>query len=209
MNHILTTLLSYVQIYKYLGIFVITFLGAIALPLPSGSVVTAAAAFSVQGYMSFWGVLLTGIAGNMAGDSSGYWLVRLYGMPVIKKIGLHRFFHKDRLDYARKLLDQHPILTIYFSRFFTAIAPAVNIVAGFTGLKYKKFLLFEALGEITEVSFFAIIGYFLGANWDYFNQLTGKLWIFTVAGALLSFMLWRTIIKKHLNNADGKTTDKN
>jgi membrane protein DedA with SNARE-associated domain len=193
---ILSTLLSYVLLYKYLGIFVITFLGAIALPLPSGSVVMAAAAFAVQGYMNFYLVVLVGIAGNMAGDSSGYWLVRLFGLPIVQKIGLGRFFKQERLDYARTKLEEHPILSIYFSRFFTAIAPAVNVVAGFTEMPYKRFLLFEALGECTEVTFFALIGFLFGDNWTYFSQLSSKFWILIVAGMLLSVMLWRMILKK-------------
>lgn len=196
MSHFLPGLLSFVQIYKYWAIFIITFLGAFALPLPSGSIITAAAAFAVQGYMNFWLVLITGIAGNMVGDSLGYWLVRLYGVSIVHKIGLGKFFKKERVDYARHELDKHPILAIYFSRFFTAIAPAVNIVAGFTALPYKKFLLFESLGEITEVSFFAIAGYFLGSNWQYFGQITSKLWILTVGGMVLSVMLWRMFLKK-------------
>ena len=193
---ILSTLLPYVLLYKYLGIFVITFLGAIALPLPSGSVVMAAAAFAVQGYMNFYLVVFVGILGNMAGDNAGYWLVRLFGLKIMKKIGLARFFPEERLHYARTKLEQHPILSIYFSRFFTAIAPAVNVVAGFTELAYSKFLLFEALGEITEVSLFGIVGYIFGNNWTYFSQLSDKFWILIVAGMGLSVLLWKMILKK-------------
>ena len=49
MSHVLSTLLSYVLIYKYIGIFIITYLGAIALPLPSGSVLMAASDLLCKG----------------------------------------------------------------------------------------------------------------------------------------------------------------
>lgn len=192
----LATLLSYVLLYKYPAIFVITFLGAIALPLPSGSVVMAAAAFATQGYMNIFLVLMVGVAGNMAGDSSGYWLVRRYGIKVLHKIHLGRFFHQDRLTAARKQLERHPILAIFFSRFFTAIAPAINVVSGLTKLSYKKYLLFEGLGEFTEVSFFVILGYIFGNNWQYINQFSGQLWILIVAGMLVSLMFWSILLKK-------------
>lgn len=192
----LATLLSYVLLYKYLAIFVITFFGAFALPLPSGSVLMAASAFAIQGYMSFPLVLLTGIAGNMAGDNSGYWLVRRYGIPVLTKLHLKRFFSQNRLDGARDQIDRHPILTIYFSRFMTGIAPAVNVVAGITDLPYKRYLLFECLGEITECSFFCFIGYIFGSNWEYVSELGGKSWIIVVAGMLTTFMVGSMIFKK-------------
>jgi len=193
---VLATLLSYVLLYKYPAIFVITFFGAFALPLPSGSVLMAASAFSVQGYMSFPLVLLTGIAGNMAGDSSGYWLVRRYGVTVLEKIHLKRFFSQVRLDGARNQIDKHPILTIYFSRFMTGIAPAVNVVCGITGLPYKRFLLFECLGEITECAMFCFIGFVFGSNWEYVSQLSGGFWIIILAGILTTFMVGRMIFKK-------------
>ena len=193
----LATLLSYVLLYKYPAIFVITFFGAFALPLPSGSVLMAASAFSVQGYMNFPLVLFTGILGNMAGDSSGYWLVRQYGIRVLDKIHLRKFFSQDRLDGAGQQIDRHPILTIYFSRFMTGIAPAVNVVCGITSLPYKRFLLFEALGEITECSVFCFIGYLFGANWEYVSQLLGgKFWIILLAGVLTTFMVGRVVFKR-------------
>jgi membrane-associated protein len=196
MSNILSTLLSYVLIYKYFGIFLITFLGAFALPIPSGSVLMAASAFAVQGYMHFSLVLITGIVGNMSGDSGIYWLVRLYGLKVLDKIGLGRFFKHERLIGVRQQIEKHPIITIYFSRFMTAIAPAVNVVSGITELPYKKFLLFEALGEITECSFFCFIGYIFGNNWQYVNQLSGKFWILILAGFATSYMIARVVFKK-------------
>jgi len=193
---VLATLLSYVLLYKYPAIFVITFFGAFALPLPSGSVLMAASAFAVQGYMSFPLVLLTGIAGNMAGDSSGYWLVRRYGLKVLDKMRLGGFFSKNRLDGARNQIDKHPILTIYFSRFMTGIAPAVNVVSGITRLPYKRYLLFECLGEITECSCFCAIGYIFGSNWEYVSQLSGGFWVIILAGMLTTFVIGGMIFKK-------------
>lgn len=192
----LATLLSYVLLYKYTAIFVMTFLGGIALPIPSGSAVMAAAAFALQGYFNFWGVLLAGFFGYVAGDSAGYWLVRLYGLPVLNKLHLGNFFKPEKLEAARNKIEKHPILTIYWSRFFTAIAPAVNVVCGITHLPYGKFLTFEVLGEVTEIGYYGLIGYFFGNNWEYFSQLLNKFWILAVFGAALSFVLWRLFLKK-------------
>ncbi|HYV33776.1 MAG TPA: DedA family protein [Candidatus Limnocylindria bacterium] len=196
MSGILSSLLSYVLVYKYPAIFIITFLGAFALPLPSGSVLMAASAFAVQGYMNWFLVLAVGIGGNMAGDNSGYWLVRKFGLKVIHKMGLGKFFKQDRLEYARKEIERHPIITIYSSRFLTAIAPAVNVVCGFTNFPYRKYLFFEALGEVTECLVFCTIGYIFGSNWEYFNKLTDQFWIVIVAGMLFSYMVWRLILRR-------------
>lgn len=196
MGNLLTSLLAFVLVYKYFAIFVITFLGAFALPLPSGSVLMAAAAFSLAGYMNFWAVFFVGLAGNIAGDNSGYWLVRKYGIKILHALRLGRFFKQDSLNAAKRQIEKHPIISIFFSRFMTAIAPAVNVVCGITELRYFKFLFFEVLGEITEVSIFCGIGYFFGTNWEYVDQLSGSFWIVIVAGMLASIMFWKIILKK-------------
>jgi len=196
MSFILSSLLSYVLIYKYLAIFVITFLGAFALPLPSGSMLMAAAAFSTQGYLNFYLVFLFGLLGNLAGDNAGYWLVRKYGIKVLQKLHLHKFFKQDKLDSARNQLHNHPMLTIFSSRFLTAIAPAVNVVAGISGLPYKRYLFFEALGELAEVTFFCVWGYIFGSNWEYVSQLSGWLLVLVIASMVMSVMLWKMLLKK-------------
>lgn len=198
MNPILPFLLSYVVVYKYIAIFIITFLGAFALPLPSGSMLTAASAFAVRGDggLEVGWIFVVGLAGNLAGDSAGYWLVRLYGLEVLEKMRLGRFFKPERLDAARQQLDEHPMLSIYSSRFLTAVAPAINVVSGITKLPFRRYLLFESLGEFSEVLFFCILGYIFGSNWEYVSKLSGWLLVIVLTSMVLSVMIWRKLLKK-------------
>lgn len=196
MQGLLASLLSFVLLYKFTAIFIITFLGAFALSLPSGSVVMAAAAFASQGYFDPWAVFATALAGNLAGDSSGYWLVRRYGIKILQSIHLKKFFPPERLSAARGQIEAHPILAIFLSRFMTAVAPAVNVVCGLTKLPYKKFLTFEVLGEITEVGCFCLLGYMFGSNWEYLSHFADRFWIMVLAGLLASYALWHVLLRK-------------
>ncbi len=203
MFNLTSTLLSYVLIYKYLAIYVITFLGAIALPLPSGTTLIASAAFSLQGYFSLPWIIIVGILGNMTGDSAGYWLARRYGVEVLRKIGLRKLVDSKRYAVINQEISNHPIFIIYFSRFFTGIAPTVNVVCGITKLSYWRYLFFEAMGEITEVSLWSVLGFIFGANWQSVVKLTGPAWLFLVGGAILTYLLWRFIIKKYMKRISG------
>ena len=190
------SLLSFVLIYKYLAIFVITYLGALAFPLPSGTVVMASTAFATQGYLSVPLVFLTALAGNVAGDNSGYWLTRRYGVRFLHFIGLRKVVTSKNYGRLYDEVDRHPILIIYLSRFMTGIAPAVNVISGTTRLPFKKYITFEFLGECTEVSFFCTAGYFFGANWNYINQFSAESWILLLSGAILTYLTWKFIAKK-------------
>jgi len=194
MNIVVQTLLPYVLIYKYLAIFIITYLGAILLPLPSGTILMAAAAFSTQGYFNWFIIWLIGWIGNVAGDNSGYWIARHYGQKVLRKIGFRRMLDSKNFDTTAAQIHDHPVLTIVSSRFMTAVAPSVNVICGLSKMDYLRYLTYEALGELTEVTIFCGLGYFFGSNWQYVDQLFGKAWIILGAGIPFSWVFWKYII---------------
>ena len=196
MEHITSSLLSYVLIYKYLAIFVITYLGALAFPLPSGTVVMASAAFATQGYLSFPLVFLTALLGNIAGDNTGYWITRRYGVKALHLIGLRKVVGSEKYQKVREMVNGHPILIIYFSRFMTGIAPTVNVICGTTRLAYRKYITFEFLGECTECAFFVLMGYLFGANWEYLNEFSWEFWVLLLLGIICTYLFGRFIFKK-------------
>lgn len=196
MGNIVTPLLSYVLIYKYLAILVITYLGALAFPLPSGTVVMASTAFATQGYLSVPFVFLTALLGNVAGDNSGYWLTRRYGVRFLHFVGLRKVVTSSNYRKLYEEVSNHPIIIIYLSRFMTGIAPTVNVISGTTRLPFKKYITFEFLGECTEVGFFTTAGYFFGANWSYINQFSAESWLLLLSGALLTYLVWHFFLKK-------------
>jgi membrane-associated protein len=196
MENVTSFLLSYVLIYKYLAIFIITYLGAIAFPLPSGTVILASAAFATQGYLNFPLVVIVGILGNIAGDNSGYWLARRYGIRALHILGMKKVIGSEKYNTIKRGIDSHPILVVYFSRFMTAVAPAVNVVSGLTRLSYRRYLIFESLGECTEVIFFAAAGYIFGANWEYLTQFSGASWVVPLVAIAFVFFVLRHIFKK-------------
>jgi membrane-associated protein len=196
MDYFVQTLLPYVLTYKYVAIFVITYLGAILLPLPSGTIVMAAAAFATQGYLNFFLVVLIGIAGNISGDHSGYWLARKFGPGTLRKIGFKKILESSQFHSTYESIHEHPLVTVFFSRFLTAIAPMVNIIAGLSKMNYGRYFTFEALGELTEVVFYASLGWVFGNQWEYINQLFGKFWVIILAGIPLSWLLWKYAMKR-------------
>lgn len=97
-------------------------------------------------------------------------------------------------------ISNHPVMIVYASRFFTGIAPAVNVISGLAKLRYRKYLTFEFLGECTEVAFFCMMGYIFGANWEYLNQLGKWAWLLVVGGIIITYLIWKYILKWRKRN---------
>ncbi len=195
MNSVVQAILPYLLLYKYYAIFTITFVAALAFPVPPGTLLMASAAFASQGYMSFTLVVVIGSLGNIAGDNLGYWLARLYGRKLLMKIGFFRkILESERYASIQDRIEKKPGFFILATRFEVFSNLAGNLICGLAKVPYGKYLLFESIGEIAQVLAYASIGYFLGDNWQYVSGLISRfLLLILIIAALLAVIFWKRI----------------
>lgn len=164
MENLFGTFLTFLLLYKYVALFLISYAAALILPLPSGTTLAAAGAFAVQGYFNFWMVVSVALIGNILGDVTGYLIAHRYGVSLLTRIGFSGALRSKQYLFVEKYLRESPSTLIFFSRFFAQANALVNILAGIGKISPQNFFLFEILGEIAFVSFYAYAGFLLGAQ---------------------------------------------
>ncbi|HYF04958.1 MAG TPA: VTT domain-containing protein [Patescibacteria group bacterium] len=201
MEFILSSLLSYLLLYKYAVLFGVTYLAALALPIPAAATLIASAAFASQGYFSFTWVVITAITGNIFGDATAYWIVRLYGYKALYKLRWHKYLESGTFLAISGLFERHRPLILFFSRFEVIATVSVNIISALRGLSYPRFLLFTGPGEVAQVLAYASLGYLFGGSWQALSAFLGNVSILVV---LLFFILiglfWRKIAKRAIHS---------
>lgn len=197
MSTIVQAILPYLLLYKYYTIFVITFVAALAFPVPPGTLLMASAAFASQGYMSFWAIVFWGSFGNILGDNLGYWLARQYGVRVLHKIGFKKILSSPRYKAVELKILRRPGFFILVTRFEVFSNLAGNIIAGLARVPYRTYLAYEAFGEIAQVLLYASIGYFIGENWEYASGLISRsLLVVALIATLLILIFWKRITRQ-------------
>lgn len=166
MELILGELLSFLLLYKYFALFIVAFLAAFLLPLPSSSALAAAGAFAAQGYMNIYLVLLVALIGNILGDAAAYFLGRYYGEDILHKIGFRHILESKYYHSLREYMNHYSYSLIFISRFLSEVGPAVSIFAGVMKMPYKKFFTLAIFGEICYVLLYGMTGYLLGNQWE-------------------------------------------
>ena len=187
MDYLLTTLLSYLLLYKYVAIFAIVFLSGFLLPLPENTLLLAAGAFASQGYMNAAIIFAVALVSNVLGDSLGWALTRFWGTRIITSERLKSY---RSLAKVEGFVHEHLRLTITATRFLGIPGVIVNFLCGLSGVPYRRFVLYDAIGNALDVGLFIAIGYALGSFSEDFSSiasLTGwiiltVLLIFTVVG---------------------------
>jgi membrane protein DedA with SNARE-associated domain len=187
MDPLLTPLLSYVLLYKYIAIFVIVYAGAIILPIPVNAMLLALGAFASQGYFNFWGSFAVAVIANCLGDLTDYGITRKYGERVIRR------FNIDKVPFFIGLKDElrtDAAVTVFVTRFAGSLSSITNFLAGLVRVPFKTFFFYDLLGNIIEPGAALTIGYAVGNYWSEFPNLL-SIFAGIAATGILFFVLWR------------------
>jgi len=185
-------LLSYLLLYKYATISVVVFLSGLILPLPSNTLLLAAGAFSSQGYMNVTTIFLVALVSNVLGDSLGYSLTRFWGTRIVTRARLERFSAVVKIE---RFVHKYARMTILVTRFLGTPGVVVNFLCGLLGVPFRRFVLYDAIGNALDIVFFLLAGYVLGVYSENFSdiaELAG--WIVLVAA--LIFLVFKLFLKK-------------
>ena len=179
MIFLVSSFTSYLMAYKYLALFIIVFSGSFIVPVPLNEIILVAGAFASLGHMNILPIILISLFTNILADIFGYFLTYRYGDAIFKLLRIKKdtgFFK------VKKYLENYAYGTIFFCKIVGPFGPMVNFVSGLIRIPFWKFLLFDFLGNFTDVIFFALAGYLVGNYWPKF--LT-ELWLFAIVPAVI------------------------
>lgn len=190
-------LLLWIAAYGYLGLFVLLFVEELGIPLPlPGDLALLFAGFLVgRGLMRFDVALLIAVLAVLGGASALYLLTRVHGRPLVARFG--RFVHLDpdrldRLGARSRHLGPLPVLLVRLTpgmRIYTAV------LAGLTGIPYRRFLLALGPAALVWAGAFIYLGIQVGERWDeIYDLIEYHAILAATAAALLSVLgiaAWR------------------
>jgi membrane protein DedA with SNARE-associated domain len=191
----LTFFLSYLLVYKYAVLSIVIFTASFGVPIPATTLLTAAGAFAAQGYFDMYSIFICGFFASTLGDITGYFVSFRYGQEVLMRIGFRKLLTSSRFQALEVIFSRHSTSTIFSSRFLiTTLGPMVNILSGLTKVNYKKFLLYDILGEFLYVIIFTGLGYVFSDQWETISQIsedTTTILVLIVVLLAIFAILWR------------------
>jgi len=174
-------LLTLVINYGAPFIALVIFLGALGFPVGASVLVIAAGAFSEQGILTWHTTALLGLVGAVLGDMLSF------GLGYYAKDGVNaRFGKSSAWRSARDTFDKRAGLAIYLTRFLvTSLAIPTNLIAGGSGIRFRRFMTWDILGELTWILLYGGLGFWFGSQWEILSNL-----ISSFGGLLLGLILF-------------------
>jgi membrane protein DedA with SNARE-associated domain len=165
---------------------VFLFLGALGIPVGASVLVIAAGAFSQQGILDWSLTAILGLIGAVAGDAVSF------GIGFYAKHWLDdRFGRSPAWRNAQRSFDSRAGLAIYLTRFLiTALALPTNLIAGGSGIKFRRFMAYDSLGEFTWIILYGGLGYLFGSQWELVSDFISNFGGLTLGIVVLGIGVW-------------------
>jgi membrane protein DedA with SNARE-associated domain len=170
---VLHTLEPTLNHYGYLAVVALVLIEDFGVPVPGETVLILAAVYAGAGRLNIVLVALLGFFGALLGDNIGFAIGHFGGRPLAERYGRYIFLTPERLKKATSFFERHGGKIIIVARFIEGLRQANGIIAGTTGMRWLRFLVFNALGAALWVGTWVSVGYLAGSHIDtIYNYIT-------------------------------------
>jgi membrane protein DedA with SNARE-associated domain len=148
--------------YGYWAVLLLVLIEDFGIPVPGETILIAAAIFAGAGRLNVVTVGIVGFVAAVLGDNIGFAIGHYGGRALALRWGKYIFLTEERLDRAEVFFNRHGGKIIVVARFIEGLRQANGIIAGISGMHWRRFLFFNAIGAALWVGTWVTIGYTAG-----------------------------------------------
>jgi len=185
------TIAHFIQLYSYVGMFIIIFLeSSFVFPLPGDSLLFTAGIFAAQGKfgMSFPILLVVFFTSTFTGSLLGYYIghhaVKLRQYKMFQKI-----LAEEHIDKVHEFFLKYGKLAMLISRFVPIVRTFTPIAAGMGRMNFPMFVRYNIFGAIIWAVSMTALGYYLGRVFpgisDYLEYVVVLVVIISISPAIV------------------------
>lgn len=151
--------------YGYWAIALLLLLENIGVPVIPGEVaLIAGAVFAGTGRagLNIVVVAVIAIVTAFAGAEIGFGIGRLGGRAAVLRYGRYAFVREHHLERAEAGVARYGGLIVLVARFIVGLRELNGLIAGVTGMRWPRFVLYNAIGAVAWVGVWVSAGYVAG-----------------------------------------------
>ena len=164
------------------------------VPIPEDITLVSGGVISGLGYANVHIMLVVSLLGVLLGDSTMYWLGRIYGTKILRFRPIRRFLTLDRLRMVRSKFDQYGNRVLFVARFLPGLRAPIYMVAGITRrVSFTRFVLLDFCAAIISVPIWVYLGDFGASNLDWLHAQIkkGQSVIYILIALLVVYLVWK------------------
>ena len=148
--------------YGLLAVLFFVLIEDFGIPVPGETILIAASIYAGSGRLNVVAVGVIGFVAAVTGDNIGFAIGHFGGRALVLRWGRYVRLTEKRLDKAEAFFERHGGWIITVARFIEVLRQVNGLVAGISGMRWRRFLVFNALGAALWVGTWVSLGYFAG-----------------------------------------------
>jgi membrane protein DedA with SNARE-associated domain len=177
----------------YAGLFIGVLLENAGLPIPGETALLTAAGFAASGRLSLPLVIATAAVAAIIGDNLGFALARNGGQPLLNRYGPSVGITPERMAVVDRFYARWGALAVVVARFIAGIRVVAALGAGLSGMRWRVFLVANAVGALLWASVMGLVGYTGGsairAAAPYLVKIHFAAWALAVAAIVVTLAI--------------------
>lgn len=163
-------MLSIMEQFGYLGVFLLIAVENIFPPIPSEAVLLFGGFMTTYTGLNIVIMIISATLGSLIGAIVLYYVGRILNKERLKKlvsgkVGKILRLKTEDIDKADKWFDEKGNKTVFFCRFVPIVRSLISIPAGMSEMPMGKFLIYTLAGSAVWNTVLLTIGNIVGENW--------------------------------------------
>ena len=181
-------IISIMESFGYLGIFLLILIENIFPPIPSEVILLFGGFMTTKTELTIVGVIVFSTIGSLLGAVVLYLIGKFFNKERLIKIVNSRLgrilrLNESDINKASLWFSEKGNTTVFFCRFVPVLRSLISIPAGMNEMPIIKFLIYTIVGSLIWNMVLTYLGYLSGANWE--NILT----IFDTYSSIVTIIL--------------------
>ncbi|WP_329477802.1 DedA family protein [Kribbella sp. NBC_01484] len=158
--------------------------------LPGETAAVLGGVAASRGHASLPVMLAVVVGAAILGDTVGYEVGRHLGPRILLTRVLAR--RSERIDAAREQLARRGGAAVFLARFVAFLRATMPALAGTAGMRYPKFLAYNAAGGFIWGTSAVLLGYLAGNSYTTIEKTFGRATaLIVLAAAVAAVVIWR------------------
>ncbi|MFJ8435553.1 DedA family protein [Kitasatospora sp. NPDC094019] len=199
----LAALAPLLQQYGYALVALFVLLDNCAVPAPGQTVLVLAAVYAGTGHLNLAAVVAIAFGAAVLGNTLGHLIGATGGRAFVHRWGRYVLLTPERAARAEVFFARHGGKVVTVARFVDGLRQTSGIIAGTTGMPWRRFQVFNVLGAALWVGVWATVGHVAGANvgtvWR--TAVRYQLWLLVALGVLVAALAGRQLLRRRRRRA--------
>ena len=189
-------LISFFTDYGYWAVLFVLIVCGFGVPIPED--ITLVSSGVIAGLypeqVNVHIMLVVSMLGVLLGDSTMYWLGRIYGAKILRFRLMRKLVNAKRLRMVKEKFDRYGNRVLFVARFLPGLRAPIYMVSGITRkVSYFRFVFLDFCAAIISVPVWIYLGELGARNIEWLEEQIhrGQLIIYIFIALVALFLVWK------------------